>query len=224
MKAFMKVLMWLGLGAGLGYFLGDQIGYKRGYEEGKNHEQYIERMRKELNEEPPVEKQLKEYLGGDHDGDAIEIWAGDNIVSPPTDEDPDMPTEEEIAIDEDIPQLHPQHFVPEIIGEEEYNANIWNYDLENLVYYEQDDVLFNETTQAPIEHPDEVIGIGTLCEFGGDPNNPTETIYVKNETYGTLFRIDRVDAAFCDAVDGSCGPEDDEEEEDFTKDDYWDDV
>ena len=44
---------------------------------------------------------------------------------------------------------------------------------------------------------------------------------MKNETYGVLFRIDKVDAAFCDAVDGSCGPEDDDEEEDFTEGDYW---
>ena len=208
MKVLMKILMWFGLGTGLGYFIGDKVGFRRGSRFGslRDRDEYVETLCKEERKEEPIQA-MDEYRG---------------------EEEPEMPTEDEITIDEDIPQLHPQHLVPEIIGEEEYNANIWGYDLENLIFYELDEVLYNETTQKPEENPDQLIGVGTLYEFGGDPNNPVETIYVKNETFGTLYRIDRVDAAFCDAVDGTCGPEEDEpeeeEEDDFRQDDYWDDV
>lgn len=193
MKTWMKYLMWFGLGGGFGFFIGQQVGKKQ------TEEEY------EAAQEVPVESDDQQY-------GSIEEILDEYIGEPVEDEDPDMPTEKDIEIDPDIPQLHPEHLVPEIIGEEEYNANVWGYDLENLTFYELDEVLYDETTQDIVANPDDVIGIGTLFEFGGDPNNPTETIYVKNDTYGTLFRIDRIDAAFCDAVDGTCGPEDDDEE------------
>ena len=86
-------------------------------------------------------------------------------------------------------------------------------------------MLYNERTQSVIEDPDQVIGIGTLFGFGGDPNNPVNTLYVKNDTFGTLFRIDRIDAAFCDITDGVYPPEkDDPEEEEDPDDDFWNDV
>lgn len=191
MKPWMKILMWFGLGAGIGFFAGQQVGRNQAEKEEFQDEQQA------TYEQTEISDIIDEYLG-----------AQDKEIE----EEPEMPTPEEITIDADIPQLHPEHLVPEIIGEEEYNANIWQYDLENLIFYEMDEVLYDETTQSIIESPDHVIGIGTLFEFGGDPNNPVDTIYVKNDTYGTLFRIDRVDAAFCDAVDGTCGPEDDDED------------
>lgn len=203
MKPWMKIIMWLGLGFGIGFFAGEQVGEHR--------------AEKEKPEQPEVSAELyvgpardamEEYRGGDTDGD--EVLTGYVPGFEPADDDPDMPTEEDIQIDPEIPQLHPQHLVPEIIGEEEYNANIWNYDLENLLFYEMDEVLYNETTQTIIENPEDVIGHGTLFEFGGDPNNPVDTIFVKNDTYGVLFRIDRIDAAFCDAVDGSFPPDEDD--------------
>lgn len=211
MKAWMKALMWLGMGFGFGYFIGDRVGFNRGKKEDELEES---EAYEEVNKEP-VEA-LKEYEGNDYDGD--QSWT--------TDDDPEMPTEADIAIDPDIPQLHPQHLIPEIIGEEEFNINIWQYDLENLLFYEIDEVLYNETTQSIIENPDDVVGVGTLFEFNANPLNQVDTIYVKNDTFGTLFRIDKLDAAFCDAVDGTCGPEDDdpEDDDDFTKEDYWNDV
>jgi len=209
MKEWVKVLMWLGFGAIAGYIVGDRMGYKRGIKEISDDEESC--MPEQAPEEVTinvVEDVLGTYRGTP---DPVEEDADDEAVKTP---------EKELEIDEDIPQLHPTHIAPEIIGEEEYNLNIWHYDLENLVFYSMDEVLYNETTQSIIENPDDVIGIGTLFEFGGDPNNPTDTIYVKNETYGVLFRIDQVDAAFCDAVDGTCGPEDDDDD-DFTPGDYW---
>lgn len=223
MKPWMKAVMWALFGGGFGFFIGQQVGKKQGYVE---YERRIAEENDNMRDAQEVTDDLQQRF--DDVVYAMKEYAGIVEEQPETatDDDPDMPTEADIAIDPDIPQLHPQHLVPEIIGEEEYNINIWQYDLENLLFYEMDEVLYNETTQSIIENPDDVIGIGTLFEFGGDPNNPVESIFVKNDTFGTLFRIDRLDAAFCDAVDGSCPPEDDapDEEEDFNSDDYWNDV
>ena len=204
MKPWMKILVWFGLGAGLGFFAGQQVGKKQGEKE------YEQSLVENTEAYERAEAEANEALDG-YSGDSDEVYTEESYAES---DDPEMPTEEDIAIDPDIPQLHPEHLVPEIIGEEEYNLNIWQYDLETLLFYEMDEVLFNERTQSIIENPDDVIGIGTLFEFGGDPNNPVDTIYVKNDTFGTLFRIDRIDAAFCDAVDGTCGPDDDDEETD----------
>ena len=204
MKEWVKALLWLGLGGGLGFFIGQQVGFKQGYERCEDQVS--------INEKPEpindgsnynkVAQAMKEYRG-DYDGDEVMFVPAVQVE----DEIPDMPTEKDIEIDPDIPQLHPTQLEPEVIGEEEYNANIWNYELENLIFYELDEVLYNETTQSIIENPNNVVGIGTLFGFGGDPNNPVDTLYVKNETFGTLFRIDRVDGAFCDLVDGQIHPD-----------------
>lgn len=222
MKPWMKVLMWFGLGAGIGFFAGMQYGQNK--QEREMPEEEPERVPEAYTEA------IRDY-GGDTDGDScwINIDCNNNdtfttldeiLRKPATDEEPEMPKVEELAIDQDdVPQLHPQHEVPEIIGEEEFNRNIWHYDIENLLFYEMDEVLYNETTQSIVEYPDAVIGHGTLFEFGGDPNNPVYTIYVKNDTYGTIFRIESIDAAFCDSVDGTCGPSEDDDDDDF-----WNDV
>ena len=250
MNKALKVIMWLGLGGGIGYFAGRQVGINKGFHAGYNQATenalYILQVRhkrlmqelggkdavNELEEElaKSFDSALDEYRGGEEDP---ELWA-DDIQLGETDTDgdeiPDMPTAEELQIDNDIPQLHPQTMVPELIGEEEYNANIWGYELETLLFYEMDEVLYNESTQSIIENPDDILPPGALLGFGGDPNNPIESLFVKNDTYGTLFRIDRLDAAFCDAVDGSCSPseeDDGDNPESFTEerdDDYWDDV
>lgn len=246
MKSWIKALLWLGLGTGLGFFIGQQVGFKQGYE--RCEEQV------DTNEKPePIDiskyrdtgyaydkakDALTDYRG-DYDGDKNlysdkeireMIMRGDHVIYSPTtqvEDDPDMPTEEDIAIDPDIPQLHPTHMEPEIIGPEEFNANIWRYDIRPLIFYSGDEVLYDESNEEVITEPENLIGIGTLHGFGGDPNNPVETLYVKSDTWGTLFRIDRVEGIFADEVDGIVHPEDDEPEDDddpeeFTRRDAWD--
>lgn len=230
MKAWMKVLMWLGLGAGVGFFAGMQVGQRQERKaEAARLNADILRKRSEMTAEEACQRvadaadacadALTAYRGGD-------ISAAEDTDRIPgktaTDEDdiPPMPTEEDIQIP-DIPVLHPTQLVPIIISESEYEANEWEYDKEKLVYYAGDDVLYNSATQSIIENPNDVLGIGTLIAgFGGDPKHPVDVIYVKNETYGTLFRVEQVDDAFCDAVDGTAGPEDDDPEED----EFWNDI
>lgn len=224
MKPWMKYVLWFFIGGGIGFFAGQQVGLKQKEKETKMSSameeigRAAERAEKAMDEFRDAAEAVREYAGLAEDAEALSEPATDE-------EDPEMPMEEPVIDEEDIPQLHPEDLKPEIINEDEFNINYWHYDLENLLFYSMDEVLYNERTQSVIENPDQVIGIGTLFGFGGDPNNPVHTLYVKNDTFGTLFRIDWLDAAFCDAVEGLCPPEDDDpEEEDFTGDDYWNDV
>lgn len=236
MKAWMKVLMWLGLGAGVGFFAGMQVG-QRQERKAEAARLNADIYRKRSNMAAEAVKNVSEACQAGQDAvdacaDALTAYRGGDITTAEgvnqilektaTDEDdiPPMPTEEDIRIP-DIPVLHPTQLVPVIISESEYEANEWEYDKEKLVYYAGDDVLYNSATQSIIENPNDVLGIGTLIAgFGGDPKNPVDVIYVKNETYGTLFRVEQVDDAFCDAVDGTAGPEDDDPEED----EFWNDI
>lgn len=214
MKTWMKILMWFCLGSGIGFCAGLRVGENRGRAEA---EQYYDPDEDDQIEN--IREELDEYRGDIHTVKGIDEILRETATD---EEEPEMPTEADLVIDPDIPQLHPTHFVPEIISEEEFNLNPWQFDIENLIFYEMDEVLYNESKQEPIQVPEDLIGIGTLFEFNGNPNNPVETIYVKNDTYGKIFRIDKLDAAFCDAVDGSFPPEDDAPEEE--EDDYWNDV
>jgi hypothetical protein len=208
MKNWMKILMWAGLSGGIGFFAGYQIGAREkgkaeraAYEEGKsdgfydcavNSGEYLDAF----------ENVRKEYEGTTQDE--------------PEDEEPPMPEEPPTIGDEaeieEIPQLHPQHLVPVQITEEEYYENPWHYDQESLIFYEMDEVLFNKDTREAMttkDDQDQVVGIGMLFNFYLKDGESLDTIFVKNDTMGTIFRIDRMDAAY---MDEGADPEYEEED------------
>ena len=235
MKPWMKVLFLLGLGGSFGFFTGYNLGNRQGRKDGyqqcrEDAEDRWEAFKQDGDRQlENARKALKEYQGGDTDGDedipemedivhdldqdlpdyvfdnsgAGSTVDGDEEEEPPTAEEPEGPV---------VRQLHPQDLLPQPITEDEYNLNEWDYDLVDLIFYEMDEVLYEPEHEEIIQQPDEVLGIGALFRFGwtGDPNNPEDYIYVKNDTMGTLYRVQRVDAAFCDAVDGACGPNEDD--------------
>lgn len=141
---------------------------------------------------------------------------------------PEMPGD----IDDDGPHIAPtpikvKQMLPVVITEEEFERNEWECEEEKLLFYELDEVLYNTTTQSIIEYPDNVLGVDTLFKFHEGPGDPKDTLYVVNETFGMRFRVDRIDDAFQDCVDGGVHPEDDEPDDDpseVTDDGYWDDV
>ena len=98
---------------------------------------------------------------------------------------------------------------PMPITEQEYYHNPDNFDQEELLYYTDDEVLYNVTTRE-VEVAAEIIGEHATDAFCGDPNNPVETIYIQNTIHGVLYKIDRIDDAFCDETDPSGPPEGDE--------------
>lgn len=225
MKPWMKAVFWAGLGGGIGFFAGWQVGQKGrrkltdaeeervyndgwqdGYEARRSDAEALERL----------EQYRGGSLGNDTDGDEL-------FVQP--EEEPEMPEDPpEIGDEEDIeevPELHPQHMIPQLITEDAYYTNPWNYDQEHLNYYETDEVLYNRETRKVIKNKDEmdqVVGIGMLFNFYLKDGEALDAIFVRNDTMGVIFRIDRFDASYQDEIVGVNAPEY-EEDEDFTEED-----
>lgn len=231
MKLWMKALIWAGLGGGIGFFAGYQVGAhtngrKRASKTAESHGDRSYGGYNELKDEGALEyRDVKEainrtfavYRGEDTDGDEAVIdslpdgWENDPL---PIGE----PAEAEVeTAPADIPQLHPQDLLPFPITAEEFEQNEQGYEQKLLDYYEGDDVLYDPEQSDIIPVPDEVLGIGALLGFGGDPNNPAETIYIQNDTAGTLYQVELVHGRFNDMIVGTIPPDDeaDEEEEDL---------
>lgn len=248
MKAWMKVLMWLGLGGGIGFFAGYQIGghaarkgaFEEGYSAGK-HDLFTETIHEACNgmaglaeASDNAAKALDQYrgeIGLPNSEEASDSgWGPWHDIQPKTEDDetlwsftpseePEMPEEPPVIGDEaeieDIPELHPQHMTQRQVTEEYFYNNPNNFDQEDLLYYEGDGTLYNKDTRKAIDKKDEideVLGIGMLTNFhmkGAD----LETIFVENPTMGMLFRIDRVEDAFGDILNGVVTEEIDEEDD-----------
>lgn len=230
MKPWMKAVFWACLGGGIGFFAGWQVGNDRGnkrlesiqvnewsaYEAGYNKALHDHDIVKHGETWEDIRKKMIEEYGGDTDGDEL-------FVQP--EEEPEMPEDPpEIGDEEDIeevPELHPQHMIPQLITEDAYYTNPWNYDQEHLNYYETDEVLYNRETRKVIKNKDEmdqIIGIGMIFNFYLKDGEALDAIFVRNDTMGVIFRIDRFDASYQDEIVGVNAPEY-EEDEDFTEED-----
>lgn len=218
MKAWMKALMWFGLGGGIGFFAGFQIGNK-GRMQGKFSE---------YEESPVYENEFKAEAE-----DAFGIYRGDTSEED-LDEDGypnESPSEDDEDEDDDsalheppppiddldeIPQLHPQDLTPEPIDEYNYYTNPWGFYKEQLYYYEVDKVLYNQDTHEAIQNPnkiDQLLGVGMLFNFYKSDGEVLDAIFVKNDTLGMIFRIDRIDASYADEIVGADAPDYQEEDE-----------
>ena len=237
MKNFLKALIWLGLGGGLGFFGGVAVG--RRMEWKAINDEAEEQSYTDLGSgvglcrhpgltEDEWDRMVREYRGED------EEETGDNGGSKPV----DLPQDAaewvhqvvEQARQEDerrrpaapgdnggskptvIRQLHPQDMTPVILTEEEYDRNDKNLERAELIFYGLDEVLYDVEKEEVVGDPDGLIGVGTLFGFGGDPDNPTDVLYVENETMGKIYRITYVDDAFCDIFHPQ-SPDDDYPEE-----------
>ena len=242
MKPWMKILMWFGLGGGIGFFAGYQVGqgkktnhydsgyddgYSYGYEEGKRDER-VHKVDDSFAAMVEAANAMNRYSGGfgpseKGTDEAVVQHCKDFMracgVNP--DEDPEMPEEVPVIGDEEeieeVPELHPQHMIPRAISEQEYYDNPNRYDQESLLYYTEDQVLFNKDTRKAItskDEMDEVVGIGMLFSFYKKDGEVLDAIFVENATMGVIFRIDRIDAAYDDPISGANA---DEYEEDDTE-------
>lgn len=230
MKPWMRILMWFGLGTALGYCAGKQVGYTKAkredeglvnnaYERGKSD--LFKDTMQEFNdiasqyriENPDIQQPVvyERHELTKEDVKDIENW--------PPEDDAEMPMEEP-AIDDldnldasDIPQFHPTFVIPRVVSEEEYDK-CGDLDEKTLIYYEGDEVLYCCEDRRPIGEDEQpaLIGIGTLEAFRAGPGAPKDELYVINETYGR-FKIIRMDDAFADAVDGTCAPDDEDDDD-----------
>lgn len=115
------------------------------------------------------------------------------------DEDPDMPMDvpemPDDGLGEDydtiidpqtvIPDAHPQNLVPHPITEFEFNENKNGYDIVDLIYYADDDAVYDPEYDEEMTQPDQLLGYGWFARF-----SPTvDTIYIENDTMGNIYRV-----------------------------------
>ena len=218
MKDWMKALIWLGLGFGIGGFGGVQIGRRM---EQKANKKYLQERAEESRRY--LDQAMATYRGEDTDGDTsvdlpkeTEEWYNMEVKpSEPREEKSVMDYSLEHMIKEmdakqirypqvnfNVPQLHPEDMTGEPITEEEFNRNDYGFDIRDLVFYGMDEKVYDETKDEIIERPEQLLGVGWDVGMG-DPRNPVQIAYFQNKTLGEIYRVDYVDAAYCDIYSGA---------------------
>lgn len=216
MKFWVKALIWFGFGGGIGFFAGYQLGARSKAREDAGdipEEKYAEGTE---SASEAIERAFTIYRGDDTVIDSLpDGWENDAL---PIDDVETVPAREQTSeeVPADIPQLHPESMEPCPITQEEFERNELFYEQKILYWYEEDEVLYDEERQEIIPVPEDLLGYGALYGFGGDPNNPVETIYIRNETMGTLYQVELVHGSFYGSVVGTETPDevDWEDEED----------
>lgn len=90
--------------------------------------------------------------------------------------------------------------LPYVISFEEFNENSTDWEQNNLVYYEEDDVLADERDN-PVGDIETTVGYDNLKRFGHGSQDPN-VVYIRNERTEALFEIIRNDGSFVDQVAG----------------------
>lgn len=201
LKPWMKVLCWLGLGLGTGFFAGYQVGCRMerrelnleigDTSEPETREDFCEERRQ-------AEEALKSYRVEDTGDIQIELDLSDPNLR------------QQLTID-------PENLVhlPYPITEDEFNRNPWQFETKTLDYYEGDEVLHDPEYDMVMtsEEADALLGPNALNGFGGDPNNPTEILYICNEINGTLYYVELIHGNFNDTTEYATAPQEEPNEE-----------
>lgn len=90
--------------------------------------------------------------------------------------------------------------VPYVISFEEFNENSTDWEQNNLVYYEEDDVLADERDN-PIPEIEATVGYDNLKRFGHGSQDPN-VVYIRNERTEALFEVIRNQGSYTDQVVG----------------------
>lgn len=207
LKPWMKVLCWLGLGLGTGFFAGYQVGCRmerKGFEQnaGDSSERTLpDDYYNDRETERQAKEALREYAG-DTDGNDQDIPVEVDLS------DPNL--SRELAIDEENVSG-----LPYPITEEEFNQNEYGYEIKTLDYYEGDEVLHDPEHDVVLtdQERDNMLGANALNGFGGDPNNPTEVLYICNEMNGTLYYVELLHGDFNDTTEYANAPQEEPGEE-----------
>ena len=222
LKAWMRALVWLGLGGGIGFFAGYQLGYNKDKSEiiadcGERITEAENNAKKKYNDDmnavvkesrkiiDDIREQSRkaldaqrEYLGAKDDETVsigqIEMDIGQDDVNDDSlmYEPPEMPDEEE----EEIPQLHPEDLKPFGITRAEYLRNEKGYDQVELDYYTEDTVIFDPEREEKWTHPEQLLGLGWKAMFISNDDKPVWETYVQNDTMEILYKITRIDDSF----------------------------
>lgn len=90
--------------------------------------------------------------------------------------------------DDDIP--------PKLISEEEWDANPENYDKQDWYFYAWDETIANWEKVMP-DDPDGMFSEDIISMMS---DNNWEEFYIKNERLETLYRIERLEGSYTDAI------------------------
>ncbi len=103
---------------------------------------------------------------------------------------------------------------PYIIHQNEWNHSNLNYSKVVYVYYAEDDMLVDETTQDPVPHGERIVG-GDNLQFGHGSDD-ADIVYVRNDRLEMDMQICRLDRSFEEDVIGLHGGlmEDDDDDAD----------
>lgn len=201
LKPWMKVLCWLGLGLGTGFFAGYQIGCRmerRGLNLETGDTSAPETQEDYCEDSQQAEEALKSYRAEDAGDIQIELDLSDPNLR------------QQLTID-------PENLVhlPYPITEDEFNRNPWQFETKTLDYYEGDEVLHDPEYDIVMtsEEADALLGPNALIGFGGDPNNPTEILYICNEINGTLYYVELIHGNFNDTTEYATAPQEEPNEE-----------
>ena len=209
LKPWVKILFWGILSGSVGTFTGFRIGVMRGYGEGMKdgaetqlpypERERLEKKIEELQEENRLLRILTEAEDAEETRKEYEGRTGDTY-SAAEEEDAEMP--------DPPPEIDgvKESGVLEWIGEEDYYQASGGLPQETLLFYTEDETVFNKDTRTKLSN-DEILkslrcvdGAGVKRTFfWPDRNGDTpETVYLRNHMIGVDFRVDRIDAAFAE--------------------------
>ena len=94
---------------------------------------------------------------------------------------------------------HPEDDIPpKLISEDEWDANPENYDKQDWYFYAWDETIANWEKVMP-DDPDGMFGEDIIAMMS-DGNWHWEDLYIKNERLETLYRIERLEGSYTDAI------------------------
>lgn len=212
-------LLWFGIGFGIGIFAGERIGRKKiQKKEEKEPEMTSTMPEKEVSDQsthPKYNAWTPEELAKQA-GYYADPSKADDDEEEPDDFDKDV-AEMELYLssfehpmddDEEPESSFPfEHKVENEEGKEPYAINFEDFyrngsgfDQSYLMYYEEDEVLCDES-ESIVEESDKVLGEGWYGRFGDNEDDP-DTIYIRNERMKTDYEVSRIKNAYSRVVMG----------------------
>lgn len=208
MKAWMKALVWLGLGGGIGFFSGYRAGYAKHADEigpvlddlqarvesmmdvvnnlGKDNakaREDLEQLMSTMPSEVIAEAAMDEYRGNPEPEEEPEMPMEEPVIDDLEEEPSEMVDPEDV-----IPDLHPEDITPHPINEDEFNINPKGYDISVLHYYAAEDVIYDSEYDEEMTQDEQLLGIGWFALFGKDPEEGM-TIFIENDTMETIYAV-----------------------------------
>ena len=178
-------------------------------QEYKTPEEAAEAL-KAYSEGPSTEKKLKVPASDERIAKEVRVVRGEGDEPGYVEEETETTIEENVFIDgkpinpfdwnQEVEESKRDPESPYVISFEEFNENPTDWEQNNLIYYEGDDVLADERDN-PIPEIEATVGYDNLNRFGHGSQDPN-VVYIRNERTEALFEVIHNDGKFADQVVG----------------------